>query len=239
MQTASKRTYWWPLNPLQMLWSLPANVPNGHFPSPTTVHWQAKLVISLVRCPCFHFYRWSSPILWNCSHSCPFPWLAHAMFGYTCQVPKRLCMYTWSVQTWLIWPYQHWSSPYLKVNTIMCSLGSASWLLGRRVCSVIRESGQWSGGVMGRMEETWAPSVCITPGYMNMLILYWIILPNQLCICSLKSAIAGSRSMEIRFWNCLCPRTGSITSNSFITIECIKNSRVCNSFDRAIPNSIR
>lgn len=48
----------------------------------------------------------------------------------------------------LIW---RWSSPYLKVNTIMCSLGSASWLLGRRVCSVIREAGQRSGGV--RMEE--------------------------------------------------------------------------------------
>lgn len=56
-------------------------------------------------------------------------------------------MYTWSVQTWLIWPYRRWSSPYLKVNTIMCSLGSASWLLGRSVCSVIGEAGQGSGGV--------------------------------------------------------------------------------------------
>lgn len=82
------------------------------------------------------------------------------MFGHTWQVPKRLCMYTWSVQTWLIWPYRRWSSPYLKVNTIMCSLGSASWLLGRRVCSVIREAGQESGGV--RAEETWAQSVCGT-----------------------------------------------------------------------------
>ena len=33
-----------------------------------------------------------------------------------------------------------------KVNTIMCSLGSASWLLGRHVCSVIRAC-QVSGGV--------------------------------------------------------------------------------------------
>lgn len=64
--------------------------------------------------------------------------------------PAAVFCYSWKIPKDCLYVYIHCSNMALsgsyrlvrltlsKVNTIMCSLGSASWLLGRHVCSVIR-----------------------------------------------------------------------------------------------------